>query len=86
MSARFQIISPVDDSIYLEREIATEEQIEKNPCSRAQKAQINLENNIHTRSVPTFAEKSSLIFMHHAEEIGKEITWQMGTTDQLYTF
>lgn len=69
-------ISPVDGSVYLERELATPEQIEA-ALGKAAKA-------FESWKETTLAERAALCqkvvdyFVAHADEMGLELTWQMG--------
>jgi acyl-CoA reductase-like NAD-dependent aldehyde dehydrogenase len=72
----FQTVSPIDGSIYAERPYHDEADIHAT-LDRAVKAQK------HWQSVPmekrqTILTKALDYFAAHADEIGKEITWQMG--------
>jgi acyl-CoA reductase-like NAD-dependent aldehyde dehydrogenase len=75
-SNRQQTISPIDGSIYAERELATNEQIEAT-LARAVAAQREWK---HT----TIAERAKICrqmlawLVEHADRIGEELTWQMG--------
>ncbi len=76
MSATFKVISPVDQSVYVEKPLATAKEIE-NTLTKAKKAQ----KYWRTTSISQRAamcRKAVEYFLSHAEEIGKEITWQMG--------
>lgn len=76
MKKTFQTISPVDGSVYVERAWATDAEIES-ALARAEKAQ-----PAWTRT--TVAERAAICrktvqyFLDHADEIGEELTWQMG--------
>lgn len=69
-------ISPIDGSVYVERERATDYKIEET-LQRAVKAQKNWRST-------TLAERAAICrkavgyFLIHADEIGLELTWQMG--------
>jgi acyl-CoA reductase-like NAD-dependent aldehyde dehydrogenase len=72
----FKVISPVDQSVYVERPFATEFQIDK-ALARAAAAQsvwhavpIEKRQEILTRAVE--------YFVAHTQEIAAELTWQMG--------
>jgi acyl-CoA reductase-like NAD-dependent aldehyde dehydrogenase len=75
-SNRQQTISPIDGSIYAERELATNEQTEAT-LARAVAAQREWK---HT----TIAERAKICrqmlawLVEHADRIGEELTWQMG--------
>lgn len=69
-------ISPVDGSIYLERPLATDEMIE-NALAKATEAQKEWKKtSIKDRA--DFCLKAVEYFLNHADEIGLELTWQMG--------
>jgi len=76
MSTTFQTISPIDGSIYLERENATAKTIEKTlqTAKVARRAWRN--TTIADRAV--ICHKVIEYFLHHADEMGEELTWQMG--------
>lgn len=72
----FQVISPIDGSVYLEREYITANQIETilAKAKTAQKA---------WKSVPiveriAICERAVAYFLANADAIGQELTWQMG--------
>ncbi|MFK7908345.1 MAG: aldehyde dehydrogenase family protein, partial [Chitinophagales bacterium] len=76
MYAIFQTISPIDQSIYVERALATAKEIE-NTLSKAQKAQKSWRaTSISERAA--ICRKAITYFLNHAEVIGEELTWQMG--------
>jgi len=76
MSQIFQTISPIDNSIFLEREYANDQLIEK-VLSNAKKAQAGwYETSIEERAA--ICRKVVEYFITQAEEIGNELTWQMG--------
>ncbi|MCF2442465.1 aldehyde dehydrogenase family protein [Dyadobacter sp. CY345] len=69
-------ISPVDGSIYLERPLATDEMIE-NALAKATEAQKEWKKtSIKDRA--DFCLQAVEYFLNHADEIGLELTWQMG--------
>ena len=76
MKKTFQTISPIDNSIYVERELANPAIIEKT-LATAQKAQRDWKST-------TFSERAIICqkvvdyFVKHADEIGEELTHQMG--------
>lgn len=76
MSKTFQTISPIDGSIYLERENATSTTIEKTlqTAKIAQKAWRN--TTIEERAA--VCQKVVDYFLEHADQMGEELTWQMG--------
>lgn len=76
MKKSFQIISPIDNSIYAEREIVNGKVIEKT-LETARKAQKSWrETNLETRAA--ICRKAVKHFLEKANEIGEELTWQMG--------
>ncbi len=76
MNDKFQTISPIDGSVFVERAFAIGDEIE-NALAAAQKAR-----QAWKRS--TLAERAAVCrnavqyFLDHADEIGEELTWQMG--------
>lgn len=76
MSKTFQTISPIDNSIFLEREYAEDKLIEQ-VLSNATKAQVGWsKTSIEERA--GVCQKVISYFIEQADEIGKELTWQMG--------
>jgi len=76
MSQTFQTISPIDNSIFLERAYADGKVIEQ-VLSNAAKAQVEWhETSFEERAA--ICRKVVEYFLANAEEIGKELTWQMG--------
>jgi acyl-CoA reductase-like NAD-dependent aldehyde dehydrogenase len=69
-------ISPVDGSVYLERQLATDEMIE-NALAKATAAQKEWKKTTITERA-AFCLKAVEYFVEHADEIGLELTWQMG--------
>lgn len=72
----FQTISPIDNSIYIEREIANEKNVES-ALSSSKSAQKKW------REIPILERgkiclKAVEYFVENADEIGAELTWQMG--------
>ena len=76
MKNTFQTISPIDNSVYVERELANANAIE-NTLTASKKAQKAWQ---HT----TIAERAKVCqkvveyFLQNADEMAKELTWQMG--------
>ncbi len=71
-----QTISPVDGSVYVERSEATAETIQQTIAS-AEAAQKKWRlTPLAERAA--ICEKAVQYFLDHADEIGKELTWQMG--------
>ncbi len=69
-------VSPIDGSIYAERQLATSQQIE-NTLSKAAAAQIEWRSTpVSVRAEICRRMKDWLV--EHADEIGKELTWQIG--------
>ncbi len=76
MNKTFQTISPIDGSVYVEREIADAAQIE-NALSKAKLAQ----RQWHATSISERAATCKKVveyFVNNADEIGEELTHQMG--------
>ncbi|MBK8500949.1 MAG: aldehyde dehydrogenase family protein [Saprospiraceae bacterium] len=72
----FQIISPIDNSVYAEREIASEKNIH-DTISIGKKAQlIWKKTSIQDRA--EICRKAVDYFVSHSDIIGEELTWQMG--------
>lgn len=72
----FQVISPVDGSVYAEREYITDNQIET-LLAKAKTAQ-KIWKNVPLRERISICERAVEYFLTHADAIGKELTWQMG--------
>jgi acyl-CoA reductase-like NAD-dependent aldehyde dehydrogenase len=76
MKNTFQTISPIDNSVYVERELANAKAIE-NTVTAAKKAQNEWRQT-------TIAERAKVChrvveyFLQNADEMAKELTWQMG--------
>ena len=76
MSQTLQVISPVDDSLYLQRTYASAANIEKT-LDNAKHAQAYWKaTSIEERA--TVCRKAIAYFLEHANAIGEELTWQMG--------
>ena len=76
MKKTFQTISPVDNSIYVEGELANGKTIERT-LVKAQAAQANWRSTpLETRIA--ICRKALQYFLDHKVEIAREITWQMG--------
>jgi len=72
----FKTISPIDNSVYVEREIAAAKAIE-NTLALAKTAQKEWrQTTITERAV--ICRKAVEYFLLHADKIGEELTWQMG--------
>ena len=76
MQHNFQTISPIDNSVYLERSIATNFEIEKT-LTLSQRAQKTWRNTTFEERA-TICKKMVDYFLQNVEEISKELTWQMG--------
>ena len=76
MKKIFQTISPIDNTVYLERELADEDRIER-ALALAKKAQRSWrQTSISQRAA--ICRKVVAYFVRHADEIGEELTYQMG--------
>ncbi len=76
MKNTFQVISPIDNSVYLERNRASQMAIEK-ALVLAIKAQKDWkQTSIKDRTI--ICKKAIDYFLNNADEIGEELTWQMG--------
>ncbi|HHH49827.1 MAG TPA: aldehyde dehydrogenase family protein, partial [Saprospiraceae bacterium] len=76
MKNTFNVISPIDNSVYLERKFASSKKIEKVLAS-AKKAQKKWRQmSIAKRA--KICRKAVQYFLKNANEIGTELTWQMG--------
>ncbi|MEL7422650.1 MAG: aldehyde dehydrogenase family protein [Bacteroidota bacterium] len=76
MSNLFQTISPIDNSVYLEREYADSSTIE-NALANAAKAQASWRNTaIAERAL--VCQKVLEYFLTNAQDMAEELTWQMG--------
>ncbi|MEZ4887290.1 MAG: aldehyde dehydrogenase family protein [Chitinophagales bacterium] len=76
MSAIFQTISPIDNSVYIERPFAAAKDVE-NTLAKAKKAQkLWRATSIGERAA--ICSKAVQYFLDHAQVIGEELTWQMG--------
>jgi acyl-CoA reductase-like NAD-dependent aldehyde dehydrogenase len=69
-------ISPVDGSIYLERPLASDEMIENALVKATESQKAWRKTTIAQRAA--LCHKAVEYFLNHAEEIGLELTWQMG--------
>lgn len=76
MKKTFQTISPVDNSIYVEREMADNAMIE-NALAKAASAQKAWQATCITKRA-MICQKAVAYFLQHADAIGEELTWQMG--------
>lgn len=76
MSAHFQVISPIDQSIYCERSFASPHTIE-DALQKGQKVQNHWQKTpLNERIV--YCQKALQYFLNNTEEIAEELTWQMG--------
>ncbi len=73
---RFKTISPVDNTIYAERDLATEKQIE-DALNIATKAQQSWRNTSLLEKAEICAKAVDYL-VDRADAIGEELTWQMG--------
>ncbi|MEE9373288.1 MAG: aldehyde dehydrogenase family protein [Saprospiraceae bacterium] len=76
MSNLIQTISPIDNSIYLEREIARDYQLENALNAAAEIRRKWKEVSISERAV--FCRKAIEYFLNNVDDIAEEITWQIG--------
>lgn len=72
----FQVFSPVDGSLYVERTYANEKEIET-ALTKAANAQQGWRNKSLTERAD-LCRKAVQYFLDHAQEIAEELTWQMG--------
>ncbi len=75
-SSHFQVISPIDGSVYAERAFAAGDEIEKTLASAAKAQRDWRETSIAERA--DICRKAVQYFIDHAGEIAEELTWQMG--------
>ena len=76
MSTKFQVISPVDGSVYAERPLASAKEIDK-VLAAAEKAQRGWKtNSINERAA--ICRKAVQYFLEQADEMAEELSWQMG--------
>ncbi|MDJ0831988.1 MAG: aldehyde dehydrogenase family protein [Gammaproteobacteria bacterium] len=76
MSQRLTTISPVDNSIYLERELAGNDEIQQALALARQAQQQWKSTNLSQRQ--ELCSKAVDYFVQHKQAIAEEITWQMG--------
>jgi acyl-CoA reductase-like NAD-dependent aldehyde dehydrogenase len=76
MNYNFQVISPIDQSVYCERRFAFADEIEAT-LKKAKEAQSRWENTSLSDRI-SLCKKALDYFIDHAIDIGEEITWQMG--------
>ena len=76
MNPSFNVVSPVDNSIYLKREYADESDIESALDISQKMQQIWRQTSLDTRK--SICRKVIEYFVSNANEIGHELTWQMG--------
>ena len=81
---KFQTISPIDNTVLLEREFSKESEIEK--C--LERAQIGQKtwSELSVSQRGQICQKAIQYFVENADEIGKEITMQMGRPIQYSPF
>lgn len=71
-----QTISPIDGSVYTERQLATPQQIETTLAKAAAEQTSWRRTPVSERAAICLRMKDWLV--EHADEIGKELTWQIG--------
>lgn len=76
MSNLFEVISPVDQSFYCERQFADGGQVEKT-LAKAAVAQVQWQKTTLAERID-LCRRALQYFLEHADEIGEELTWQMG--------
>lgn len=76
MDKKFQVISPVDGSVYAERPFASAGEIGQ-ALARAEKAQRSWKGSTVSERAAV-CRKAVGYFLEHADEIGEELSWQMG--------
>ncbi|GLR15825.1 aldehyde dehydrogenase family protein [Portibacter lacus] len=76
MKKKFQVISPIDQTVYIEREYASSEAIE-NALSEAHSAQKEW-RKLTIKKRAEYCLKAVEYLVANADELGKEITMQMG--------
>ena len=84
MQNTLQCISPVDGSIYAERPLASPAVMEMALQRAATARQMWRGTPLHQRI--EICEKAVAYFIQHADEIGEELTWQMGRPLQYTPF
>jgi acyl-CoA reductase-like NAD-dependent aldehyde dehydrogenase len=75
-SQTFQVISPVDGSVYASRAFAGEEQVAATLAKAAGAQRAWQQTPLNERAA--ICRRAVAYFVDHAEEIGLELTWQMG--------
>ena len=76
MNTKFQVISPVDGSVYAERSLASAKEIDK-VLAVAEKAQRGWKtSSINERAA--VCRKAVQYFLEQAGEMAEELSWQMG--------
>lgn len=76
MQKSFQVISPVDNSVYLERPLHSSKAISAALNSAKASQSDWRQTSINERA--QYCQKAIAYLLDHAQEIGEEITWQMG--------
>ncbi|PHQ82528.1 MAG: aldehyde dehydrogenase [Coxiella sp. (in: Bacteria)] len=76
MSGKLNTISPVDGSVYVERDYATQAQIES-ALDQAKEAQAAWRNTPLEKRI-AYCQQALTYFEKHKDAIADEITWQMG--------
>ncbi|MCB0571100.1 MAG: aldehyde dehydrogenase family protein, partial [Phaeodactylibacter sp.] len=76
MTQSFQVISPVDGSVYAERPLATHKEMEQ-ALARAEKARLGWKATpVQERAA--ICRRAVQYFLDHTAEIAEELSWQMG--------
>lgn len=76
MENTFQVISPVDGSVYAERQLASDTEIEKALASAERAQKPWKATSIAERA--DICRKAVQYFLEHADAIAEELSWQMG--------
>ncbi len=76
MQTKIETISPIDGSIYVTRDLAEGRAIETSLAASVQARRIWKNTKLEERIV--ILQKALDYFIAHADEIGRELTWQMG--------
>ncbi|MEM1119328.1 MAG: aldehyde dehydrogenase family protein [Bacteroidota bacterium] len=76
MKHLFQTISPINGSVYLEREYANSQVIERALTSAKSAQKVWRSTSMEERA--TICKKAVAYFLQNAHQIGEELTWQMG--------
>ena len=76
MDTKFQVISPVDGSVYAERQLASDTEVEKVLAAAARAQKSWKSTSIAARAA--ICRKAVQYFLEQADEIAEELSWQMG--------